>query len=174
MAPPWLLPLSSMYAAFCLDSVTVGGDMLEPRDLTDEEIEQVFLGSDDPTVRDLFLFVKQHTFDGQFQSGAAKAQATFNFYMRVRLVSGTVGPRVALEYRAGESKVRLYLNWERKYLVPESALTAYREDLGELFGGSVYLSVPEPGVPLTALRDSLDAFERVFLKFRDAIESAAG
>ena len=78
--------------------------MSEPRGWTDEEIEQVFLGSGDPTVRDLFLFVKQHSFDGQFQSGAAKAQATFNFYVRVRLVNGRVGPRVALEYRTGESE----------------------------------------------------------------------
>ena len=147
--------------------------MSESRDLTDEEIERVFLESDDPTVRDLFSLVKQHSFEGQFQSGAAKAQATFNFYMRVRLANGTVGPRVALEYRAGESKVRLYLNWERKYLVPESALAAYREDLGELFGGSVNLSAPEPGVPLDALRGKLDAFGRVFLKFRDAVEASA-
>ena len=148
--------------------------MSEPRDRTDEESERVFLESDDPTVRDLFLFVKQHSFDGQFQSGAVKALATFNFYVRVRLVNGTVGPRVALEYRGGESKVRLFLNWERKYLVPESALAAYREDLKELLGGAVDLSMPEPGVPLDVLRDKLDAFERVFLTFRDAVESAAG
>ena len=147
--------------------------MLKPRDWTDELIEQVFLESGDPTVRELFLFVKQNSFDGQFQSSAAKALATFNFYVRVRLANGRVGPRVALEYRAGESKVRLYLNWERKYLAPESELAAYREDLRELLGGAVELSVPEPGVPLDVLRDKLDAFERVFLRFRDAVESAA-
>ena len=147
--------------------------MPERRSWTDEEIEEFFLGSDDPTVRDLFLFVKQHSFGGQFQSSDPKVLATLNFYVRVRLLSGTAGPRVALEHRGGESKVRLYLNWERKYSVPEGAPAAYREDLKELFGGAIDVSVPEPSVPLVVLRGKLEAFQRIFLKFRDAVESAA-
>ena len=38
------------------------------RSWTDQEIEDVFMGSDDPMVRDLFLFAKQEGYKGQFQS----------------------------------------------------------------------------------------------------------
>lgn len=147
--------------------------MSDRRDRNDAEIERIFLESGDPTLRDLFLFVKRHSHDGQFQSDSAKVQPTFNFYMRVRLRSGAAGPRVALEYRHGESKVRLYLNWERKYLVPQDALATYREELGDLYGAAIDLSAPEPSVPLEAVAGKLDDFGRIFLRFRDACESAA-
>ena len=147
--------------------------MSESRDLTDAETEQVFIESGDPTVRNLFLFVKQHSYEGQVQSEEPKAMPKLNFYVRVRLQNGGVGPRAALWHTLGEPKVYVYLNWQRKYVVPESAVAAFREELRHLFGGAIDASVPEPGVPLAALRGKLDAFERVFLKFRDAIEAAA-
>jgi len=140
----------------------------------DEEFERAFLESGDPAERDLYLFVKRHSYEGQVQSEEPKATPKLNFYVRVRLQNGGVGPRAALWHTLGEPKVYVYLNWRRKYVVPESAVAAFKEELGELFGAVADVSVPEPGVPLAVLQDKLDAFERIFLKFRDAIEAAAG
>lgn len=147
--------------------------MRQLRDRMDEEFEQAFVESGDPTERDLFLFVKRHSYGGQVQSEEPKAVPKLNFYVRVRLQNGGVGPRAALWHTLGQPKVYVYLNWQRKYVVPDSAVAAFREELRELFGGAVDVSVPEPGVPLAALSGKLDAFERVFLEFRDAIEAAA-
>ena len=71
----------------------------------------------------------------------------------------------------GESCVRLYINWAQDQ-VPKSAVEAYREDLNEVYGDAVATSAKEPSVSLLALGKKPDAFERAFLKFRDAIESS--
>ena len=154
-------------------STALGRTRAKVRNWTDEEIEGVFLGTDDLTVRNLFLFVKESSYGGQVQSSEPKATATFNFYVRVRRPNGKPGPNVELQYRDGWESVRLFLNWTQ-YRVPESALTAYRDDLKAVFGEAIEVSVPEPGVSLRALGEKLEVFERVLLKFRDAIDPGAG
>lgn len=147
--------------------------MSEFRNRRDKEFEDQYLHSGDPAERDLYLFVKRHSYAGQVQSDEPKATAKLNFYVWVRVQNGSVGSRVALWHTLGEPRVYVYMNWQRKYVVPEDAVDTFRRELGELLGPAVSVSVPEPGIPLAALHGQLDAFGRVFLKFRDAIEAAA-
>jgi hypothetical protein len=140
---------------------------------TDQEIEELFLGSDNPTVRDLFLWTKTESNGGQFQSTSPKVSAAFNFYVRVRHQSGPEKSNAAFQYVDGQDRLKLYLNWSA-YDVPEDAMPAYRDDLAALFGDAIDVSVPEPSVPLVALQDKLNEFEALFLRFRDAIAPAAG
>jgi hypothetical protein len=139
------------------------------RTLTGEELGEVFLSSDDPTVRALFLFVKEQSYGGQVQSHEPVTEAKFNFYVRARRLNGTAGPNVAFEHRQSWDFVRIFLNWQ-KYEVPDGALAAYQDDLKAAFGGAIDVSMREPRVPLTALADGLDAFKAAVLKFRDAME----
>jgi len=113
--------------------------------------------------------VKQNSYGGQIHSGESTVAPTLNFYIRLRPLNGRPGPKVALQHRAGNRYVRLFLNW-RKYEVSERAVDEYRDDLGAVFAGAVNTSLAEPTVPLTALGERREEFERVFLKFRDAIE----
>ena len=140
---------------------------------TDDEIEEVFLGSDDPTVRDLFLFAKTESNGGQFQSNTPKKSAAFNFYVRVRHQSGSEKSNAAFQYVEDTDRLKLYLNWSA-YVVPEEAMAAYRDGLAALLGEAIDVSLPEPSVSLVALGDRLEAFEEVFLGFRDAIAPAPG
>ena len=98
------------------------------------------------TVRNLFQSVKQNSYGGQINSGESTVGPTLNFYIRLRLLNGRPGPRVALQYRAGNRDMRLFLNW-RKYEVPERAVDEYRDDLGAVYGGAVNTSLSEPTIP---------------------------
>lgn len=140
------------------------------RQWTDRELATLFGEHDDPVVRELYQFVRQESCSGQIQSVQPKAQPTLNFYVDVvTRADGKEGPFVAMEYRYGEGRVRLYLNWKR-YRVSESALAAYTAGLREAFEGRVSVAVPEPSVPLPVFGQHFAAFKGVFLGFRDAIE----
>jgi len=62
-------------------------------------------------VRDLFLFVKQESYRGQFQSTGSEVPAAFSFYARVRGHCGSVSPNAAFQCVDGRDGLRLYLNW---------------------------------------------------------------
>jgi len=140
---------------------------------TNREIEEVFLGSNDPIVRDLFLFVRQESYNGQFQSSGDKVSAAFNFYVRVRRLDGSVTTNAAFQCVDGGYGLRLYLNWGN-YDVPADALASYKDGLRELFGeAAVDVSMAEPSVLPAAFDEKLDAFKSLFLEFRDAMATAA-
>ena len=140
------------------------------RQWADRELSAIFGEHEDPVVRELYEFVRQESCGGQIQSAQPKVQPTLNFYVDVvTRADAKEGPFVALEYRHGEGRVRLYLNWKR-YRVSEAALVAYTAGLREAFEGHVNVTVPEPSVPLPLFGRYFGAFRRVFLEFRDAIE----
>jgi hypothetical protein len=141
------------------------------RDWTDREIEDIFLAGDEPVVRDLFLFAKQESYNGQFQSKGRKVSAAFNFYARVRRADGSESPNAVFQVVDGASYVRVYMNWAPGAF-PERALAECRNDLKELFGDVAKVDSPEPTIPLAALDGKLEGFEAIVRKLRDGIETS--
>ena len=83
-------------------------------------------------------------------------------------------------YRTFRANARLRsLRLENRAVRPKVALDTEAASprfgsLSELLGGDVNAWMPEPSVPVAALRDKLEAFEGVFLGIKDAVEVAAG
>ena len=149
-----------------------GREAAAPRRWSDAEIENVFGRSDDAVVRDVFQFVRRESYEGQIQSGEPAMEPKFNFYGRARRLNGTAGPNVAFDHKQSWDFVRIFLNWQ-KHEVPGGALATYRDDLKAAFGNAIDVSMREPGVPLTALAGSFDAFKPAVLKFQAAIDTVA-
>jgi hypothetical protein len=135
---------------------------------SDEEIEDVFVGSDDPVVRDLFLFAKNESYEGRFQSRGRKVSPAFNFYMRVQRPDGSPGAGVVFQQVDGTGRLRVFLNWGT-YGVSADALDAFKSGLDKLLRDAIDITLPEPAVALGALEGRLEDFEELVLSFRDAV-----
>ena len=136
------------------------------RDWTDQEIAGVFLAVDDPTVRDLFLFAQQESYDGQIQSDRPKASAAFGFYMCVRLANGDVGGRQFFYCVDGSNNLVLRMKWPTT-AVPEAALDEYRSELKAALGSAV--DAPEPNIPLALVAENLEGFKDAIRKLQRRI-----
>lgn len=131
------------------------------RSWTDEEIEEVFMASDDPVVRDLFLFAKQEGYKGQFQSAGRKVSPAFGFYLAVRRPDGTLYGSQVLNFVDGGKSIGLYLsNWP-KGAISDTALAEYKRKLNVLFGPTYTFGTRDVYVPLTALEGKLDSLKDV-------------
>lgn len=143
------------------------------RSWTDQEIEEVFMASDDPTVRDLFLFAKQEGYQGQFQSSGTKVSPAFGFYLAVLRPDGSVGGSQVLNYIDGGRSIGLYLsNWP-KSAISEAVLAEYKQDLNALFGPSLTFDTRDVYVPLTALEGKLDSLKDVIRSLQKRINEDA-
>jgi len=143
------------------------------RSWTNEEIEDVFMGSDDPMVRDLFLFAKNEGYKGQFQSSGTKVSPTFGFYLAVRRPDGTVAGSQCLNFGDGGKSIGLYLsNWPESSISDE-VLAEYKRDLNALFGPSITFESRDVYVPLTALDGKLDSLKDVIRKLQKRIDAEA-
>ena len=124
----------------------------------DEEIESLFLSSDDPVVRDLFVFAREENYNGRFQSRSRKITPAFNFYVRTRQSNGAEGAGVIAQYVDGTPVLRFFLNFGPDVL-PGDVLDEFKARLKGLFGNSANLDMPAPGVPLEVIGDSLEALK---------------
>ncbi len=139
------------------------------RNRTDQEIAEVFLASDDPTVRDLFLFAQKEGAGGKIQSDAAKVSAAFGYYMRVRKPGGGEGPMMFFNYVDGARKLVIYVKWQPE-TVPEAVLADYKSDLAAVLGPAFRVEALEPNVPLAAIGENLEAFKGVIRKLQRRID----
>ena len=143
------------------------------RSWTNEEIEDVFMGSDDPMVRDLFLFAKNEGYKGQFQSSGTKVSPTFGFYLAVRRPDGTVAGCQCLNFGDGGKFIGLYLsNWPEA-AISDEVLAGYKRDLNALFGPSITFESRDVYVPLTALEGKLDSLKDVIRDLQKRIDAEA-
>jgi len=136
---------------------------------TDQEIEDVFLASDDPTVRDLFLFAKQEGYAGRIQSDAAKVSPTFGLYLHVRKPKGREGPMMFFNYVEDARKLVVTVKWPPES-VPEAVLADYKSDLRAALGSAFDMSALEPNVPLAAIGENLEAFKDAVRKLQRRID----
>lgn len=136
---------------------------------SDEELETLFLSSDDPVVTDLFLLAKQENFNDRFLSRSRKQSAAFNFYVRTTQADGSEGAGVFAQYVDGAPLLRFFLNWAPQSL-PAAALADFKGELKALFGEAINLDTPAPGVSLAVIGENMDGLKRAVLKLRDAVE----
>ena len=139
------------------------------RNWTDQETEDVFLASDDPTVRDLFLFAKQESFGGQIQANTPRVSAAFGFYMHVRKPNGKDGPLMFFNYVDGARQLVVYVRWEPE-TVPEAVLSDYKSELKAALGPAFKAEALEPNVPLAAIGENLDGFKNAVRKLQKKID----
>jgi hypothetical protein len=142
------------------------------RTWTDQEIEDVFLASDDPTVRDLFLFAKAEGFQGRFQSGGPKVSPAFGFYLRVRRPNGTEGGSQVFNCVGdGGNAIMVYVNnWPAAAVTPED-LDAFKADLRALCGSAVNVDLKDVRIATPLLADKVDAFKEVIRKMQRRIDA---
>lgn len=141
---------------------------------TDQEIEDVFMGSDDPTVRDLFLFAKAEGFGGRFQSDGPKVSPAFGFYLRVRRPSGTEGGSQVFNcVDDGGNAILVYLNNWPAAAVSAADLDAFKADLRALLGAAVNVDVKDVKIEMPLLADRLDAFKEIIRNMQRRIDAHA-
>jgi hypothetical protein len=139
---------------------------------TDQEIEDVFIGSDDPTVRDLFVFAKAEGFKGRFQSDGPKVSPAFGFYLRVRRPSGAEGGSQVFNcVDDGGNAILVYLNNWPAAAVSAEDLDAFKADLRALFGPAVNVDVKDVKIELPLLADKLDGFKEVIRRMQRRIDA---
>ena len=148
-------------------AITAGGGIRasRARNWTDQETEDVFLASDDPTVRDLFLFAKQESYGGKFQADAPRVSAAFGFYIYVRKPDGKEGPLMFFNYVDGARKLVIYV-WP----LPEAVVADYKSELKAVLGSAFDAEALEPNVPLVAIAENLEGFKDVIRRLRKRIE----
>jgi len=110
---------------------------------SDEELETLFLSSDDPVVTDLFLLAKEENFNGRFQSRNRKRSAAFNFYVPTRQADGSESAGVVAQYIDGGTLLRFFLDWAPEN-IPAAALDELKNELKALFGEAINLDTPRP------------------------------
>ena len=135
------------------------------------EIEDVFVSSDDPVVRDLFLFAKEEGFEGRFQSGGPKISPAFGFYLRVRRPDGSAGGNQVFNCTAdGGDSIWVYVNNYPKSAVTPDDLEAFKTDLRGLLGARVEVADRDVKIPTAALADRLDGFKDVIRAFQRRLD----
>ena len=138
---------------------------------SDREIEDVFVGSDDPTVRDLFLFAKQEGFNGRFQSDGPKISPAFGFYLRVRRPDGSEGGSQVFNCTDdGGNAILVYLNNWPASAVSREDLEAFKGDLRAVFGSAVNVNVKDVKIPLPLLAENVDAFKDVIRRMQGRVD----
>jgi hypothetical protein len=144
------------------------------RSWTNKEIEDVFMASDDPTVRDLFLFAKAEGFKGRFQSDGPKVSPAFGFYLRVRRPNGTEGGSQVFNCTDdGGNAILVYLNNWPAAAVSAEDLDGFKADLRALLGSSINVDVKDVKIELPLLADKLDGFKEVIRKMQRRIDARA-
>jgi len=142
------------------------------RPWTDQEIEDVFMASDDPTVRDLFLFAKAEGFQGRFQSGGPKVSPAFGFYLRVRRPNGTDGGSQVFNCTDdGGNAILVYLNNWPAAAVSAEDIDALKADLRALLGSAVNVDVKDVKIEIPLLADKLDGFKEVIRNMQRRIDA---
>jgi len=141
------------------------------RNWTNQEIEDIFMASDDPVVRDLFLFAKAEGYQGQFQSSGTKVSPAFGFYLAVPRPDGTIRGSQAVNYVDGYKAVAVYLsNWP-KASIPDAVMAAYKQDLNDLFGPSYVFDTRDVYVPLGVIEEKLEEFKDVIRTIQKGIDA---
>jgi hypothetical protein len=138
---------------------------------SDQEIEDVFMASDDPTVRDLFLFAKQEGFGGRFQSDGPKVSPAFGFYLRVRRPDGSEGGSQVFNCTDdGGNAIMVYLNNWPPSAVSQDDLEAFKADLRAVFGSAVNVALKDVRIPIPLLADRLEAFKEAIRKMQRRVD----
>lgn len=141
---------------------------------SNQEIEDVFMASDDPTVRDLFLFAKAEGFKGRFQSDGPKVSPAFGFYLRVRRPNGTDGGSQVFNCTDdGGNAILVYLNNWPAAAVSAEDIDALKADLRALLGPAVNVDVKDVKIELPLLADKLDGFKEVIRSMQRRIDAHA-
>ena len=138
-----------------------------PRVWADEALEQLFLSSPQPYVRDLFLLAKEVNFNGQIQWRGRKSNASFNIFVPTRHSDGSLSANILTRYDLDTPHLRVFLNWTPDLIRPD-ALAAFKSGLGRLVGSAADLSRAAPAVPLDAIGPRLPEFRELLLVLRDA------
>ena len=142
------------------------------RKWSDQEIEDVFMASDDPTIRDLFLFAKEEGFNGKFQSDGPKVSPAFGFYLRVRRPNGVEGGSQVFNcVDDGGNAILVYLNNWPATAVTSEDLEAFKGDLRALCGPTVNVDLKDVKIATPLLADRLDAFKEVIREMQRRIDA---
>ena len=142
------------------------------RKWSDREIEDIFMASDDPTIRDLFLFAREEGFKGRFQSDGPKVSPAFGYYLRVRRPNGVEGGSQVFNcVDDGGNAILVYLNnWPATAVTPED-LEAFKADLQALFGSAINVGLKDVKIATPLLADKLDAFKEVIRSMQRRIDA---
>ena len=139
----------------------------------DEQLEQLFLSSSQPVVRDLFLLAKEVNFNGLIQWRGRKANASFNFFVPTRRGDGSLSANILARYDEHAPFLRVFLNWAPDIIRPD-ALAEFKAGLKRLFGSAIDINKAAPAVPLVLVGRRFSEFRAVLLKLRDAQLAALG
>jgi len=136
---------------------------------TEQEIEDVMLAHDDPTVHELFRFAKAEGLPGRIQSGVSKVDAALGFHVSVRRPDGSTTANQVFTYMNGRHSVIVYMKWPSS-AIPRPVFERYRSEPRALFGPIV--DNPEPNIALSAIGEHLEAFKEAVRRLKHGI--AAG
>jgi hypothetical protein len=128
---------------------------------TEEETAAAVEACEDPVQKDLFLFAKSHSDDGQVVTEGLKQNASFGLHLRG---SGTNEPsrqRCIFSCPVPWRTVSIYLS-AIDLMFAKGVAAEFRRRLKEVLGGAIYTSKPGPGITTARLADRLEAFKSVF------------
>ncbi len=154
-------------------SATEGGTMgMVSRDWSDVEIEEAFLTGDDPTLRDLFLFAKEHSTGGRLKSSGPRKAAGFGFYVLGLKADGTEHTTQVFNCSINYSRVVIYLNMTAP-ITPAEVFESYRQKLFSMFGSCMKSDAKEPNVPISLVGEHLEEFKQVILWLQSMLDPRA-
>ena len=144
------------------------GISISGRFWSNQELEEAFMASDDPIIRELYVFAKQHSYRGQVMAKGRKVNASFGFYMQGFKPDRTEYALQVYNCVEGSGKVKLYLNMTRS-VAGTALFSEYSRRLRSILGDYVDIDKSEPYVDTTLLADHLEEFKKLILWLQEAI-----
>ncbi len=144
------------------------GRSVTGRSWDSQELEDAFMTTDDPVVRELFVFAKQYSYHGQVMAKGRKVKASFGFYMQGFKPDGTAYALQVYNCIEGDGRVKLYLNMTRS-IAGTDLFSEYSQRLRFLFEDYVDIDKLEPYIDTALLADHLDEFKELILWLQKSI-----
>lgn len=142
------------------------------RSWSEEEIEETFMASDDPVFRELFIFAKQHSFNGRVASPGSKVSAAFGFYILGTRREGKQSPFQVYNCVQGSGRVKIYLNSVRTF-TEAKLFEEFSGKLKDLLKNQIDTNTPEPSIDTQTLSEHLDDFKDLTSWLQASIEKTS-
>jgi hypothetical protein len=129
---------------------------------TEAETAAALDASDDPVLKDLYLFAKSHSDDGQVVTEGLKQNASFGLHVRTSRGSNTSRRLCIFSCPVQWRTVWLYLRAIETVFGNEIAFE-FRRRISELFGADIDMSKNAPGITTAQLADRLEQFKSALM-----------
>lgn len=127
---------------------------------TEEETAAKVESSDDPVLKDLFLFAKAHSDDGQVVTQGLKQNANFGLHLRSSQRSASAPARCIFSCTVPWHNVTVFLGTINS-MFAEEIVVEFRQRLQGGFGSDFDMSKSMPGITTARLKDRLEDFKSI-------------